>query len=287
MNLMHSISSHARAIGAINTVIALREIYAEGTTPGNVAFFRGRNRAGPVRALYGENTDWIGIRACVRRGLSPANAVSPKTTMLVIGAGGMSRAAIYGILQLGVRNIIIYNRTKANAEKLIAHYQGLLDDKAKGRPSPLTIPVAGEVPVRFHAIASLDEPWPEGYTQPTIIVSCIPTHRIGDNPSPEFVLPEHWLQSSTGGVVMEVAYRNIRTPLLEQIRSKAAQGWVTMDGLDLLPEQAFAQFELFTGRRAPRRLMRAEVLKGYRDEEGRPDPDLIDRRLAQIEEQDS
>ena len=87
---------------------------------------------------------------------------------------------------------------------------------------------------------------------------------------------------------MEVAYRNIRTPLLEQIRSLAArgQGWVTMDGLDLLPEQAFAQFELFTGRRAPRRLMRMEVLKGYRDEEGRVDPEIIERRLAVVSDQD-
>lgn len=198
----------------------------------------------------------------------------------------MSRAAVYGMLQLGVRNVVIYNRTKTNAEKLITHYQGLLDDKVKGRPSPLAISVSNDMPVRFHTIAARNEVWPEGFQQPTIIISCIPTHRIGDNPSPEFTLPEHWLQSPTGGVVMEVAYRNIRTPLLEQIRGKAVQGWVTVDGLDLLPDQAFAQFELFTGKRAPRRLMRAEVLKGYRDEEGQPDPELIERRLAQINDQD-
>ncbi|KIW08179.1 uncharacterized protein PV09_01110 [Verruconis gallopava] len=286
MNLMHNISSHAKAIGAINTVIALRESETGSISPENVEFFKARNRAGPVKSLYGENTDWIGIRACVRRGLSPANAVSPKTTMLVIGAGGMARAAIYAVLQLGVRNIVVYNRTKVNAEKLVAHYQGLFEDKMKGRPSPLGISMRNDTQLQFHCLSSTDEQWPEGFSQPTIVVSCIPTHRIGDVPSPEFVLPEHWLQSPTGGVVMEVAYRNIRTPLLEQIRSKAAQGWVTMDGLDLLPEQAFAQFELFTGRRAPRRLMRAEVLKGYRDEHGRPDPELIERRLAQINDQD-
>jgi shikimate 5-dehydrogenase len=286
MNLMHSISSHAKAIGAINTVVALREVDGEVVTPDNVSYWRARNRAGPVKQLYGENTDWIGIRACVRRGLSPANAVSPKTTVLIIGAGGMSRAAIYGMLQLGVRNIVIFNRTRANTEKLIAHYQGLLDDKLNGRPSSLTIPTSTDMPVRFAILDSTDEQWLSGFSQPTIIISCIPTHRIGDVPSPEFTLPEHWLQSPTGGVVMEVAYRNIRTPLLEQIRSIAAHGWVTMDGLDLLPDQAFAQFELFTGKRAPRRLMRGEVLKGYRDEEGRPDPELIERRLAQIHDQD-
>jgi shikimate 5-dehydrogenase len=190
------------------------------------------------------------------------------------------------MLQLGVRNIVIFNRTKANAYKLIAHFQGLLDDKINGRPSPMTVAASPDTPVQFHTIWSKDEAWPKDIQQPTIVVSCIPTHRIGDNPSPDFTLPEHWLQSPTGGVVMEVAYRNIRTPLLEQIRAKAAQGWVTMDGLDLLPDQAFAQFELFTGKRAPRRLMRAEVLKGYRDEEGRPDPELIEQRLDQIHDQD-
>jgi shikimate 5-dehydrogenase len=59
----------------------------------------------------------------------------------------------------------------------------------------------------------------------------------------------------------------IITPLVRQVQQIQSKGWILMDGLDMLPEQAFAQFELFTGRRAPRKLMRNEVFKHYSEDE--------------------
>jgi shikimate 5-dehydrogenase/shikimate kinase len=284
-SLAHSLSRHARAIGAINTLIPVRHLNDDGSVPDadDVELFQERNQAGPVKALYGDNTDWIGIRSCIRRSLSPANAVRPTTCGLVVGAGGMARAAVYALLQLGVKDVVIYNRTPKNAEKLVTHFKTLTSDPSVAKLFPSFVQASQP---NFQIIESSRDPWPENLRAPTIIVSCIPTDSIENTPSPQFTLPEQWMQSSTGGVVIELAYRTLNTPLMKQVCEKASSSWVCMDGLDLLPEQAFAQFELFTGRRAPRKIMRENVLRSWTDELGQPNPNMVQTRLEAMEGQE-
>lgn len=272
ITLTDALSPHAQAIGAINTLIPVRQLNDDGTVPTGANFFRNVNHAGPVLALYGENTDWIGIRACIRRGLSPANAVRPVTCALVIGAGGMARAAVYALLQVGVGNIVIYNRTVENGQKLVDHYTQLLQKKDF---EGLGLGASTE----FEVLSTFHNTWPSTFRLPSIIISCIPTHPIGGVPSPEFKLPESWLGNQTGGVIVELGYKTLNTPLLQQAMEHANRGWIAMDGLDLLPEQGFAQFELFTGKRAPRRTMRKAVFENHPDQYGRSNPEELRRRL--------
>jgi 3-dehydroquinate dehydratase type I len=184
-------SRHAEAIGAINTIMPLRA-RADGTMFPLQEQASRRNQAGPVLGWYGENTDWVGIMTCMNRNLSPRNAISPlKTTGLVIGAGGMGRAAIYAMLRLGCRKIFIYNRTLSRAEDVARHFNSWAASQV------------GSTEV-VHVLKSLHDEWPSGTCHPCLIASCVPADPDQDEPPANFEMPIQWLESPTGGVVLEV-----------------------------------------------------------------------------------
>jgi 3-dehydroquinate dehydratase type I len=195
---LSSLSSEARAIGAVNTIIPIRES-ASGAQPSNSPRIQ-RSRADRIIGWHGDNTDWIGVTTCVRRNLSPANMIRPWTSSLVIGAGGMARAAVYALIRLEVPNIFIYNRTVANAEKLAVHF----NDFAANFQNTPNVSNRRQVNHRITVLKSMDEAWPAEYEQPTIIISSVPAHSIGGNPPANITLPLPWLQSVNGGVIVEV-----------------------------------------------------------------------------------
>jgi 3-dehydroquinate dehydratase type I len=183
-------SRHAEAIGAINTIMPLRG--ANGKFYPLQEQAARRNQSGTVLGWYGENTDWLGIMTCITRHLSPRNAVSAKTTALVVGAGGMARAAIYAMLRLGCRKIFIYNRTRERAEEVARHFNSWA--------------AGGEDVVRV--IGSLEDSWPDD-VQPSLVASCVPADPDRDEPPANFEMPGQWLGSLTGGVILEVSFCKI------------------------------------------------------------------------------
>ena len=166
------------------------------------------------RELRGENTDWLGILKCIQG----SSTLKPHDrTGLVIGAGGAARAAVFAYQNLGVRRIAIVNRTRSTAEKLVADF-----------PS-LNIEIYG----------SLAEAPPAN-----IIVGCIPADDVKEDDIPGHIFAEE------GGLVVEMSYRPPVSALM-RVASRRHSGWTVRDGLDVLREQAYAQFEMWIARRAP------------------------------------
>jgi shikimate 5-dehydrogenase len=262
--LVSSYSEHAKNIGAINTIIPIRGQSFAGVTTPPPDFWRQRNTPNKVVGLYGENTDWLSISECIKRNLSPANAITRNTAALVIGAGGMAHAALYALLQMGIRNVVIYNRTLSNALALANQFRKfeMSEDTHEDDSHP-----------NIRILDSLQADWDNDLAQPTVVISCVPTAGPGCT-NTNFILPLQWMRSSTGGVVLELSYRPVITPLLHQIREYATRGWVAIDGLENLAARTAIDFELFTGRRAPRNLARAEALRVYPDQNMQP-PDAI------------
>ncbi|KAK5065348.1 hypothetical protein LTR84_001186 [Exophiala bonariae] len=228
LKILDSISSEALEIGAVNTIVVHR-----------------KNIETDVQKieLEGFNTDHIGIRVCIERNISPANLVRESSTALVIGAGGMARAAIYACRTLGLTRICVFNRTEERARELTAYYN------AKG--------------MKLRVLDSLSATWPADMRQPTVVISCIPAHSIGGQEPHRINIPDHWLESRSGGVFVEVAYRPLETILIKQMQARSASGWIIVDGLDVLVEQGIAQYEIFTGRPAPVHVMRRAVRNHY------------------------
>jgi shikimate kinase len=204
--LLDSTSEAARIIQAVNTVLPFRVVSNADSSISVQLSRSNKNRAGTVFGLHGENTDWTAIYSCISRYLSPANAISSSSSALIIGAGGMARASVYALLRMGVRNVVLWNRTHGKAVEIAEHFNTLLINDHSKQPDQQTFPQACGTPQSsIKVVETLDSPWPERLAQPTMVVCTIPAHQIGATPPPEFTIPLQWFSSRTGGVIVEVS----------------------------------------------------------------------------------
>jgi len=176
--------AHTAKIGACNTVVR-----------------------GQEGKLYGFNTDIAGVLRPLEQRLTIENA-----KVLVLGAGGAARAAVFGLKERGAE-VWILNRTSVKGQKLAR--------QAKAR----TIKRADLRKIAFD-----------------VIINATP---VGMGNTRDCPLKDQEIQAR---VVFDMVYDPVETHLLQAARAK---GITVIPGVEMFVQQAARQFEIWTGKPAP------------------------------------
>jgi shikimate dehydrogenase len=181
--------ARARAVGAANT------LWYEGGE------------------LHSTNTDIEGF-------IDNLDACAPgwdaATDALVLGAGGASRAVVFGLIERGIERVHLVNRTFDRARGLA--------DQFGARVHPLAWNAIGELLPRAALLVNATS--------------------LGMHGQPALKVDTGLLPSRA--VVADLVYVPLETPLLAAAR---ARGLKTADGLGMLLHQAVRGFELWFGQR--------------------------------------
>ncbi|HEX3116568.1 MAG TPA: shikimate dehydrogenase [Bradyrhizobium sp.] len=135
---------------------------------------------------------------------------------LVLGAGGVARAVVFGLLERGIKRVHLANRTIARSRALADQYG------------------ASVVPAAWETIGDL-------LPRAGLLVNAT---SLGMHGQPALELDVGLLPSHA--VVADLVYVPLETPLLSAAR---ARGLKTADGLGMLLQQAVRGFELWFGQR--------------------------------------
>jgi len=182
--------------------------------------------------LRGYNTDAAGfLQALLESGVEPKGK-----NMVIMGAGGASRAISFIIAERGA-HLVILNR--------------LLElDWAEELASRISEISQAEV----EALKLDEENLARVLKKADILVNAT---SVGMSPDiDETPVPPHLLKSDL--IVFDIVYNPIKTRLLREAEEAGAK---TINGLDMLVWQGALAFEKWTGLKAPVEVMREEVIK--------------------------
>ena len=181
--------ARARAVGAANTLY-----FKDGT-------------------LHATNTDvegFIGNLDASAPGWDAADDV------LVLGAGGSSRAVIFGLIERGIKRVHLANRTASRTQ--------LLADQFGAQVQPVAWDAINDVLPRAKLLVNTTSLGMKGQPPLDIDVGALPS----------------------GAVVADLVYVPLETDLLKAAKGR---GLKTADGLGMLLHQAVRGFELWFGKR--------------------------------------
>ena len=199
--LMDALSEDARRIQAVNTVVV-----EDGR-------------------LVGYNTDVAGFLAgFAERGI----ALTGKNVVL-IGAGGAARAALWGVLRSGVSSVAIGVRSVEKGAALAADF-------------------AADGDVR--AVSFDDAAWITACSDADIVVQTTP---LGMTPHTDAMPPVDMAALKDDAVLYDLIYTPAETRFLREAR---ARGCETINGETMLVAQGAEAFHLWTGKRPDVELMK-------------------------------
>jgi shikimate dehydrogenase len=185
LGLADVVTDRAALIGAANTLI-----------------FRKDGR------IHADNTDGYGFIANLRQ--NAPGWVPSGGPAAVIGAGGAARAVVASLIEVGVPEIRIANRTRTRAEVLRSEF--------------------GAKVIVYD--------WVQAGNMFEDAATVVNTTSLGMDGKPDFRIPLDAL--SPKSVVTDLVYTPLRTRFLEEA---AAAGCITVDGLGMLLHQAAPAFE--------------------------------------------
>lgn len=225
MPYMDLLSDAASSIGSVNTIIVKEEFIDDN--------FK--------RVLLGDNTDWKGIFNPLDR-LLGGSVATGSDFALILGAGGTARAAAYVAKKLGLQRIY-YNRTPSKAKDLVDAFGGTVATS-----------LGEEADSDGSSLGGILSRTPESAVR--VVISTLPA-------AAEFTLPE-WLMVADKPlpIVFDVNYKPYTTPLLQQAEEA---GCSVVRGSEMLWEQGVGQFELWSERSAPYRVMKQVVLQNCQE----------------------
>lgn len=180
-------------------------------------------------SLTGFNTDIAGVAVPLGRMAKIDYDDHVATYVQIIGAGGAAHAAAFGAAKAGYSDFDIFNRSLNRADDL-ARWIGA--PFGKGHPLEALGPIRNPD----------DGPDDQRYSH--VIINATSMGMNGTAPV-SIDLGAYYPDT----IVFDMVYSPLETPLLAEARR---QGMRTIDGLEMLVEQAAAAFEMFFGEAPPR-----------------------------------
>lgn len=162
--------------------------------------------------IHADNTDGYGFLENLRQGAP--NWKPDAGPVALLGAGGAARAVVAALLDAGVREIMVANRTRLRAERL-------QDDFGR----------------RLRVVD-----WVQAGTMIEQAALVVNSTSLGMTGKPQLRVPFDGLHA--GQVVTDLVYAPLRTDLLA---AAEAAGCQTVDGLGMLLHQAVPAFERWFG----------------------------------------